>query len=291
MSGSTATMQNVSDTARWAAVFRARETERPGALFRDTLARRLAGERGFEMTANLRDGDQHAWAWTARTYVFDQFLAQEIQQGADMVLNLAAGLDARPYRMALPASLQWVEADLPGILTYKEEILAGEKPACALERIRVDLADVTARRALFAEMQQRARKIVVLTEGLLIYFAREEVASLAEDLAAGESFARWIVDIHSPGLLKMMQRTSGQHLSEVGAAFKFGPPEGPEFFVAHGWRVGAVSGLLKAAARFGRPPFFLRLLAHLPEQKGAQGRRPWSGVCLLENKKADPARR
>jgi methyltransferase (TIGR00027 family) len=291
MSDASATMQNVSDTARWAAVFRARETERPDALFRDPFARKLAGERGFEMTANLREGNQHAWAWTARTYAFDQYLMREIERGADMVLNLAAGLDARPYRMALPATLQWVEADLPGILTYKEEILAAEKPSCVLERIRIDLSDVTARRALFAEMQRRARRIVVLTEGLVIYFAREDVAALAEDLASGENFARWIVDIHSPGLLKRLQKSSGEHLSTVGAPFQFGPPEGPAFFAVHGWRVAEVSGLLKTAAQFGRPPFFLRLLALLPESRGPQGQRPWSGVCLLENKRTSPAGR
>ena len=200
--------------------------------------------------------------------------------------NLAAGLDARPYRMALPPALQWVEADLPGILAYKEEILAGERPACALERIRVDLSVRGARQELFSELQRRARRIVVLTEGLVIYFAREEVAALAEDLAANEGFARWMVDIHSPGLLRMMQRSSGQQLSEVGAPFRFGPPEGANFFVAHGWRVGEVRGLLKTAARFGRPPFFLRLLARLPESKGPHVKQPWSGVCLLENQKS-----
>jgi methyltransferase (TIGR00027 family) len=286
MSDSHATMQNVSDTARWAAVFRARETERPDALFRDPFARRLAGTRGFEMTENLRDGNKHAWAWVARTVVFDEFLTQEIKNGADMILNLAAGLDARPYRMELPPALQWVEADLPGILAYKEEILAGEKPACALERIRVDLSVRAARQELFSELQRRARRIVVLTEGLVIYFAREEVAALAEDLAANERFGRWMVDIHSPGLLRMMQRSSGQQLSEVGAPFRFGPAEGAGFFAAHGWRVGEVRGLLKTAARLGRPPFFLRLLARLPESKGPHGNRPWSGVCLLENRKS-----
>ena len=286
MSDSHATMQNVSDTARWAAVFRARETERPDALFRDPFARQLAGTRGFEMTENLRDGNKHAWAWVARTVVFDEFLAQEIKNGADMILNLAAGLDARPYRMELPPALQWVEADLPGILAYKEEILSGEKASCALERIRVDLSVRGARQELFSELQRRARRIVVLTEGLVIYFAREEVAALAEDLAANERFARWTVDIHSPGLLRMMQRSSGQQLSEVGAPFRFGPPEGANFFAKHGWRVGEVRGLLKTAARFGRPPFFLRLLARLPESKGPHGRQPWSGVCLLENQKS-----
>jgi len=60
--------------------------------------------------------------------MFDQFIAEQCQQGVDMVVNLAAGLDTRPYRMALPPALEWVEVDLPGIVSYKEEILASEKP-------------------------------------------------------------------------------------------------------------------------------------------------------------------
>ena len=50
--------------------------------------------------------------------------------------------------MALPSSLKWIEADLPGILDYKEEILSAEKPVCQLEHIRLDLSDVSGRREL-----------------------------------------------------------------------------------------------------------------------------------------------
>src|SRR5713226_9324023 len=167
--GPQAVVRNISDTARWAAVFRARETERADALFRDPYAERLAGKMGVDIANTLPEGNSHAWAWVARTYLFDQFITREIEQGADMVVNLAAGLDARPYRMALPASLQWIEVDLPEILTYKEEILAMEKPSCALERIRTDLSDSSARRALFADLDRRAGRILILTEGLLIY--------------------------------------------------------------------------------------------------------------------------
>lgn len=276
-----AIVQNISDTARWAAVFRARENERTDALFRDPYAERLAGRRGFEIANTLPEGNRHAWAWVTRTYLFDKFLRQELQQGADMVVNLAAGLDARPYRMKLPASLQWVEVDLPELLAYKEGILANEKPSCALERIRLDLSDSEARRALFTDLDRRAKKILVLTEGLLIYLSPEEVAAFAKDLAAGAHFQRWILDLSSPGLLRMMQRTTGRQLSQVGAPFKFGPSEGPAFFAPHGWEVMEVQGLLKTAARFKRPPCILRLLAHLPEPKGPAVNRPWSGVCLF----------
>ena len=276
--------RNISDTARWAAYFRAQETKRPDAIFRDPYAERLCGQHGVDIANTLPDGNKHAWAWVTRTYLFDHFIGQELQQGVDLVLNVAAGLDARPYRMNLPFSLQWIEVDLPGILTHKEEILAGEKPTCVLERIRLDLADTNARRALFANLNQRARKILVLTEGLLIYLSAEEVASLAKDLAAGANFQRWILDLSSPGLLKMMQKTTGKRLSEIGAPFKFAPAEGPVFFSSHGWEPLEVESMLKTATRFRRPPLFLRLLGHLPEKKGPAGNQPWSGVCLFRRK-------
>ena len=275
------TVRNVSDTARWAAYFRAQETARKDALFRDPFAERLCGQHGVDIANTLPDGNKHAWAWVARTYLFDHFIKQELQQGADLVLNLAAGLDARPYRLELPASLQWIEVDLPEILAYKEEILTNEKPTCALERVRLNLADGDARRTLFAALNRRAKKILVLTEGLLVYLCEEEVAALARDLADGASFRRWIMDFGSPGLLKMMQKTTGKHLSKVGAPFKFAPARGAAFFAPHGWEPMEVTAILHTAAKFKRPPFFLRLLARLPERKGPAGNRPWSGVCLF----------
>ena len=275
------TVRNISDTARWAAYFRAEETRRPDALFRDPFADRLCGQHGVDIANTLPDGNKHAWAWVTRTYLFDHFIHQELQQGVDLVLNLAAGLDARPYRLTLPAALAWIEVDLPEILAYKEEILANEKPTCALERVRLNLADGDARRALFAGLNRRAKKILVLTEGLLIYLTEEEVARLARDLSSGASFERWIMDFGSPGLLKMMQKTTGKHLSKVGAPFKFAPAAGPGFFTPHGWVPVEVKAILETAAKFKRPPFFLRLLARLPERKGPAGNRPWSAVCLF----------
>jgi Leucine carboxyl methyltransferase. len=35
-------VENISDTARWVAIFRAEESERPDAVFHDPFARRLA---------------------------------------------------------------------------------------------------------------------------------------------------------------------------------------------------------------------------------------------------------
>ena len=210
MDPTNSSVRNISDTARWVAYFRARETQRPDALFRDPFAERLAGERGFQIANTLAQGNKHEWAWVARTYLFDQFISREIQEGTDFVVNLAAGLDARPYRMDLPSTLQWVEVDFPEIVSYKEEILGNEKPKCGLERISLDLSDVPGRRALFEQLNRRAKKITVVSEGLLIYFSAEEVASLSRDLTLGDHFQSWIIDLASPGQLKLMQRSTGK---------------------------------------------------------------------------------
>ena|ERR1700741_2601535 len=56
-------IQHISDTARWAAVYRARESEREDALFRDPFARRLAGERGEHIAKATPFYEKHSRSW------------------------------------------------------------------------------------------------------------------------------------------------------------------------------------------------------------------------------------
>jgi len=275
-------VRDISDTARWVAYYRARETERPDAVFRDPFASALAGERGQQIAECFEFARRHEWAYVARTHLIDQFVYEQVvQRGIRMVVNLAAGLDTRPYRMKLPASARWVEVDLPDILDYKQEVLKNQKPICELEQIRLDLSDVDARRKLFAELGSRSENALVLTEGLLIYLTTDEVGALAADVAAPQSFRRWVIDLASPGLLQMLQRGMNAQLSAAGARLKFGPDEGPLFFERFGWKPLDVRSILKTAARLGRLSFGMRLAALLPESKGRQGSRPWSGICLM----------
>jgi len=275
-------IRDISDTARWMAVYRADETAREDAAFRDPYARALAGERGERIANALSLGERDTWPFIARTYLFDQFVAKLVRQGADLVVNLAAGLDTRPYRMELPPSLRWVEVDLAEILDYKKEVLADAKPTCALERVALDLSNPDARRGLFDRLGRSAKQVAVLSEGLVVYLMKGEVGALAHDLAALPSVRHWVVDICSPGLLEMLKGgPMGNALKEAGAPFLFAPEEGPAFFTSYGWTALEVRSILKTAGKLGRLPLALRMFAMLPESSGPQGRRPWSAVCLL----------
>ena len=102
---------HVSDTARWTALFRATESARADALFSDPLAACLAGEQGRAIVAKTPMTSRTGWWLVARTKIIDDAIAEAIANGCDRVLNLAAGLDTRPYRLNLPSDFPWFETD------------------------------------------------------------------------------------------------------------------------------------------------------------------------------------
>lgn len=280
------TIEHVSDTARWVAVYRAMETERPDALFRDPFAKRLAGEKGDEIVRTMKDGRTMAWAMIVRTQVFDEIIMAEVAtDGIDLVLNLAAGLDARPWRLELPASLQWVDVDLPEILRYKLETLGDAKPKCRYEAFETDLTDPVARRALFDRLGAQAQRVLVVTEGLLIYLSDADVGALASDLHASPTFARWAIDLANPRLLKMMTKSWGKALASGNAPFKFAPANGTNFFRDFGWEERAFYSTMEEAERLDREMKMMWLWKFLgrfyPERMREEFRR-MSGVVLLE---------
>lgn len=280
-------IENISDTARWVAVYRAQESERADAHFRDPYARRLAGERGEAIVRGMPHGHQ-SWPIVVRTVALDEMIAERIRNGADTVLNLAAGLDSRPYRMELPESLRWIEVDLPAIVDYKTEVLADATPKCRLERVAVDLSDREARRELFARVAAESERTLVVTEGLLIYLDADAVATLAADLHAEPAFAWWLVDLGSPKLLEMLAKTWGKTLEAGNAPFKFGPAEGPAFFEPYGWRPAEVRSTLEEAARLKREPplaWLSRLLLAFAPAK-AEGYRKMNLYVLFEREAA-----
>ncbi len=245
-------IESVSDTARWVAVYRAMESARPDALFRDPYAARLAGERGVQVANQLDRGRRAAWAMIVRTFVLDEIILAAVRSGVDLVLNLAAGLDARAWRLDLPAALRWVDVDLPGILDHKTDTLRGERARCRYETVRLDLRSRDQRQALFARLSAEAKRVLIVSEGLLIYLEPAEVAALAHDLHAPTSFHSWLFDLASPCMLTLMKLPWGRALSRGNASFQFAPEEGTAFFAPFGWREVQFRSQLEEADKLQR---------------------------------------
>ncbi len=245
-------LRSVSDTALLVAWHRAVETRRPDALFRDPLAVRLSAERGERIARQLRGGRSVAWSTVVRTVLFDDVVTRLVLEGADTVINLAAGLDARPYRLPLPASLRWIEVDLPDMIRDKEAALAGETPACRLERVALDLGRRDERRECLARLTAGSHRTLVLSEGLLVYLPPAVVGELADDLLGVAPVSDWVIDLATPVIAKRVRRWWGKQLERAGTAYQFAPEEGTAFFAPHGWREEEFHVLFEHAWRLNR---------------------------------------
>lgn len=279
-------IENISDTARWVAVYRAMESARPDRIFNDPFAERLAGDKGVKIVDNMKSGRQMAWAMIVRTAIFDSVILDQVRnKGVDQVVNLAAGLDARAWRMDLPRTLKWVDVDLPGILDYKTEMLKNETPVCEYEAIRLDLRDEGRRQALFSQLGGRSKRTLVVSEGLIIYLNDEQVASLARDLSAQPSFQSWLIDLAHPQLLIMMKKMWGKNLDAGNAPFQFAPEAGTKFFEPYGWREKEFHSSMDEAQRLKREMKMMwlwRFLGRMRSKEQQEVMRRFSGFVLLE---------
>ena len=281
-------IENISDTARWVAVYRAMETERPDAIFRDPFAARLAGTRGQAIVDTMKRGRAMAWAMIVRTAMFDQIILDRVRNGGvDTVLNLAAGLDARAWRLPVPPTLRWIDVDLPEILEYKTDTLKNEKTVCQYEAVRLDLTDVPKREALFSQVGAQSSRVLVVTEGLLIYLTEDQVAALARDLHSATSFQWWVFDLASPRLLVMMKKMWGRSVNAGNAPFQFAPADGTKFFAPYGWTEAEYHSAMDSAQRLDREMSMMwlwRLLGRMRSKKVQDEFRRFNGFVLMERR-------
>jgi methyltransferase (TIGR00027 family) len=279
-------IQHVSDTAIWVATFRARESEKKNPLFHDPLARRLAGDRGEKIAAQMPFSKRVEWTVILRTLLIDQMIKELIADGADTILNLGAGLDTRPYRMKLPATLRWIEVDYPHLIEYKETVLADEKPLCQLERVKLDLAQTEARAQLFARISAESKKVIVLTEGVTIYLPNEVVASLAQALRAHSNFSYWITDYLSPQLKSFFERNF-RRMKLENSPFRFWPENWEKFYEDLGWKLQKMYYIGAEGQRRGLPPpftGFMKWFYFFASAKKKKAINQMSGYAILESK-------
>jgi methyltransferase (TIGR00027 family) len=276
-------IRSITDTARWVAYHRATESDRPDSVLRDPYARLLAGERGALIGHELHE---NAWAVAIRTYLFDLAIQELLsRKPIDMVVNLGAGLDSRPYRLELSHLLQWIEIDVAEIVDAKRRILSNEKLHCQLEVIAENLGDEKRRRTLFSQLDQWSQQILVISEGLLIYLDEDKVASLAADLHAHPHFSYWLVEVVSPMARDWMNWKWSHHLGAADARLVFAPSDWREFYRSCGWRLVEFRNLADTAHRLNREPPIVKLCRCLGELHPWWGKMQgsgWeSGVALL----------
>ncbi|WP_118914176.1 class I SAM-dependent methyltransferase [Mycobacterium shigaense] len=150
--------ESVGATALGVAASRAAETESDDPLIRDPFARVFLDAAGDgvwnwfaapQLPAELLEAEpdlalqQQAMVgyMASRTAFFDSFFLDATTAGIRQVVILAAGLDARSWRLPWPHGTTVYELDQPRVLDFKASTLAehGAEPACNRVAVPVDL--------------------------------------------------------------------------------------------------------------------------------------------------------
>lgn len=259
-------INHISDTGIWVAHYRAVESQRRDALFRDGIAHKLIGDHGHNIATQLKSLSKYVeFQVVIRTIIIDRFIQQLVSQGIDTVVNLGAGLDARPYRLKLPSHLRWIEVDYPHIVALKNEKLRNEIPVFSLERIGLDLENRQERQKLFSRIGTSSKNILILMEGVIGYLNLQQAGELADDLHAEKNFHYWITECHSSFAYRFMKDSS--HRKGMNKApFQLMPKDWHRFFLQHHWEKQEVAYLMDEAQRVNRPmpqPLWAKILLPL----------------------------
>lgn len=150
---------NLGATALSVAAQRAAETAQAEPLIRDEFAALLVGavdEPGWQTMAGgdlswlgPEDDIRRRTARAGREYVairtifFDDFCSAATESGIQQVVILAAGLDARAYRLPCLHGVLVYEIDQPAVQDFKASVLEGHgaAPLAELHSVPTDLRD------------------------------------------------------------------------------------------------------------------------------------------------------
>ena len=191
---------SVGATATMVAAARALATEDADPIINDPFAAPLVRAVGIDFFTRVVDGKFNAAdagetgdgelqtetdSLAVRTRFFDDFFTNAAAAGIGQAVILAAGLDARAYRLAWPSGTVVYEVDQPKVVEFKTETMArlGAEPTAERRTVSIDLRDdwpTALRESGFDTTQPSAWS----AEGLLMYLPPEAQDRLFDHITA-----------------------------------------------------------------------------------------------------------
>jgi methyltransferase (TIGR00027 family) len=231
------TKRAVAATGLLVAAMRAEESTRDDALFDDPFAERLAGQEGRELLAEATEKTQQPSApIVVRTRFFDEAVLGAHADGISQVAILAAGMDARAFRLPWRSGAVVYEVDQPEMITIKDERLAGEQPRCRRVAVGVDLTDDWPK-VLQSQGFTASSRTVWLIEGLLQYLEASDVDRLFDRVdALSAPGSVLLYDVIGKTMLEAdFLQPSLKFMAKLGAPWRFGSDTPATLVENRGW--------------------------------------------------------
>jgi methyltransferase (TIGR00027 family) len=223
---------SVGATATMVAAARALASAEPNPIIDDPFAAPLVRAVGLDFFVRLVDGDvqippaSEAYdggerdvqfetdSIAVRTRFFDDFFLNAARDGVSQSVILAAGLDARPYRLPWPSGSVVYEVDQPKVIEFKNAAMSALNAAPATERrtVSIDLREdwpAALRSSGFDDTKPTAWS----AEGLLMYLPPEAQDRLFDNITAlSAPGSRLATEYHPPSDATMSER--GQEFNQ-----------------------------------------------------------------------------
>lgn len=272
---------SVGATATLVAAARAAATRLPDPLIDDPYAEPLVRAVGVDFFTRMATGDigaddQAAMGvrrmtanMAARTRYFDEFFMSAADAGLRQAVILAAGLDARAFRLAWPPDMVAYEIDQPEVVAFKSETMAElrVRATCVRRTVAMDLRNDWAT-ALRGAAFDPNKPTAWSAEGLLGYLPPDAQDRLLDTITGLSAPGSWIaIDCAPPSDPAQEQRSRermrafSDHWREQGFHLDFSElvyigerNEASAYLTGHGWRVAA-TGVNDLLAAHGLAPF------------------------------------
>ena len=233
----------------------AKESLRSDRLFFDPYASALAGTEGVRLLGDMEQSGIHSTYLAIRTRFFDDF-ALRVAHFLHQIVILAAGMDARAFRLSWPPGTTIFELDRQEVLSYKECILREREaiPTCDRRVVCANLEEPW-QGLLHASGFDARSPALFLVEGLTPYLSLDQVMSLFAELSDTAAVGSHLgVDFAGQSFLDSPStRTYLSRLSSYGIPWRFGTDDPGQLLEKFGWHA-AVTLPGEPDANWGRLP-------------------------------------
>ncbi|MCH3963284.1 MAG: class I SAM-dependent methyltransferase [Clostridium sp.] len=197
---------------------RAVETKRKDSMFKDYMAVEMVEKIDYDFSKF--DG-----AWVSqtgvavRTELFDNETRKFINRNSEAVIvNIGCGLDTRYFRVD-NGKIVWYDLDLPEPIRIKKKFLKETKRYRMISKSVLDYPWIQ-------EIDALGRAVLIIAEGVLMYFEESEIKELMNKLVKGFPESEMIFEMMTP----MVVKGSRHHdtAKKVGVTFKWGIKSGKE---------------------------------------------------------------
>jgi methyltransferase (TIGR00027 family) len=185
------------------------------AVGAELFTKALDGEIDFEEVDPEFTVQRAAQGMAVRTRFFDRLFTDAASAGVRQAVILAAGLDARAYRLPWATGTVVYEVDQPEVIEFKTRTLAdlGAQPKADRRTIAIDLR-YDWPKALLDSGFDRTQPTAWSAEGLLIYLPPEAQDKLFDNITELSAPGSWVATEHVPDVSAFSSDERAQRISE-----------------------------------------------------------------------------